>query len=87
MISNRYVEHSGEHAVDPNHHRCTLRSFRDLSRPGVIAADGAGRPRTHLSDPLLHVTVCDRIETLLRVWPVPEGHHGKVVDPQTKAGD
>lgn len=27
------------------------------------------------------------IETLLRVWPVPEGHHGKVVDPQTKAGD
>ncbi len=27
------------------------------------------------------------IDTLLRVWPVPEGHHGKVVDPQTKAGD
>lgn len=27
------------------------------------------------------------IDRLLRVWPVPEGHHGKVVDPQTKAGD
>ncbi|WP_447925910.1 GmrSD restriction endonuclease domain-containing protein [Georgenia muralis] len=27
------------------------------------------------------------IDALLRVWPVPEGHHGKVVDPQTKAGD
>lgn len=29
----------------------------------------------------------DLIDVLLRVWPVPEGHHGKVVDPQTKAGD
>lgn len=27
------------------------------------------------------------IDKLLEVWPVPEGHHGKVVDPQTKAGD
>lgn len=27
------------------------------------------------------------IDVLLSVWPVPEGHHGKVVDPQTKAGD
>lgn len=27
------------------------------------------------------------VETLLRVWPVPEGHLGQVVDPQTKAGD
>ena len=27
------------------------------------------------------------IEVVLRVWPVPEGHQGKVVDPQTKAED
>lgn len=27
------------------------------------------------------------VEAILRVWPIPEGHHGKVVDPQTKAGD
>lgn len=27
------------------------------------------------------------IGDLLRVWPVPEGHLGEVVDPQTKAGD
>lgn len=27
------------------------------------------------------------IGTILRVWPVPQGHHGKVIDPQTKAGD
>ncbi|WP_202865216.1 DUF4268 domain-containing protein [Janibacter hoylei] len=27
------------------------------------------------------------IDVLLRVWPVPEGHEGRVADPQTKAGD
>lgn len=27
------------------------------------------------------------VETLLRVWPVPSGHTGRVVDPQTKAQD
>lgn len=27
------------------------------------------------------------IEDLLRVWPVPEGHVGKIVDPQTKVPD
>lgn len=26
-------------------------------------------------------------DAVLRVWPVPEGHHGSVKDPQTKAGD
>ncbi|MGO2521474.1 MAG: GmrSD restriction endonuclease domain-containing protein, partial [Microbacterium sp.] len=29
----------------------------------------------------------DMIDALLHIWPVPEGHHGKVIDPQTKAGD
>lgn len=27
------------------------------------------------------------IEAILRVWPVPHGHHGRVLDPQTKARD
>jgi hypothetical protein len=27
------------------------------------------------------------IDVLLAVWPVPEGHEGKVLDPQEKAGD
>ncbi|PVW05513.1 hypothetical protein DEA06_05270 [Microbacterium sp. Gd 4-13] len=36
---------------------------------------------------LIDERTSELIETLLRVWPVPEGHHGKVVDPQTKAGD
>ncbi|MEZ5190272.1 MAG: DUF1524 domain-containing protein [Schumannella sp.] len=29
----------------------------------------------------------EMIDAILDVWPVPDGHHGKVVDPQTKAGD
>lgn len=36
---------------------------------------------------LINERTNELIETLLRVWPVPEGHHGRVVDPQTKAGD
>jgi len=27
------------------------------------------------------------VEKILQVWPVPEGHHGKVVDPQAKDGE
>src|SRR5690606_38327414 len=27
------------------------------------------------------------IDAVLNIWPVPAGHYGKVVDPQTKAGD
>lgn len=26
-------------------------------------------------------------DAILNIWPVPAGHYGKVVDPQTKAGD
>ena len=29
----------------------------------------------------------ETIDVLLAVWPVPEGHEGRVVDPQTKAQD
>ena len=36
---------------------------------------------------LIDARTAELIETLIQVWPVPEGHHGKVVDPQTKAGD
>lgn len=35
---------------------------------------------------LIDERTAELIDVLLRVWPVPEGHHGKVVDPQTKAG-
>jgi hypothetical protein len=36
---------------------------------------------------LIDERTIELIEVLLKVWPVPEGHHGKVVDPQTKAAD
>lgn len=36
---------------------------------------------------LIDERTAELIDAILRVWPVPEGHHGKVVDPQTKAGD
>nr|WP_281497348.1 DUF262 domain-containing protein [Ornithinimicrobium sp. F0845] len=36
---------------------------------------------------LIDERTSELIEALLRVWPVPEGHHGRVIDPQTKAGD
>lgn len=39
------------------------------------------------SEALIDERTSELIDRLLRVWPVPEGHHGKVVDPQTKAGD
>lgn len=36
---------------------------------------------------LIDERTTELIEAILRVWPVPDGHHGRVVDPQTKAGD
>ena len=36
---------------------------------------------------LIDKRTSDLIEALLRVWPVPVGHKGQVVDPQTKAQD
>ena len=39
------------------------------------------------AEALIDERTAELIDRLLRVWPVPEGHHGKVVDPQTKAGD
>nr|WP_212755782.1 DUF262 domain-containing protein [Flexivirga aerilata] len=36
---------------------------------------------------LIDERTAELIARILRVWPVPDGHHGKVIDPQTKAGD
>jgi hypothetical protein len=36
---------------------------------------------------LIDLRTSDLIEALLQVWPVPDGHKGQVVDPQTKAQD
>lgn len=39
------------------------------------------------SEALIDERTTNLIDALIAVWPVPAGHHGKVVDPQTKAGD
>lgn len=36
---------------------------------------------------LIDARTSELIETMLRIWPVPPGHTGQVVDPQTKAQD
>lgn len=36
---------------------------------------------------LIDDRAAELIDAILHIWPVPEGHLGKVVDPQTKAGD
>lgn len=36
---------------------------------------------------LIDARTSELIEAMLRVWPVPPGHTGQVVDPQTKAQD
>lgn len=39
------------------------------------------------NEELIDERTTELIDRILQVWPVPEGHRGKVVDPQTKAGD
>lgn len=36
---------------------------------------------------LIDRRTADLIEVLLKVWPVPDGHQGEVIDPQTKSLD
>ena len=39
------------------------------------------------SEDLIDARTTELIDRIIEVWPVPDGHHGRVVDPQTKAGD
>lgn len=58
-------------------HDTLLMNSRLLATLGEAAWDEA-----QIDDRTAHV-----IEILLKVWPVPEGHEGTVVDPQAKAQD
>ena len=42
---------------------------------------------TDWDEALIDQRTADLINTLLKIWPVPVGHKGQVVDPQTKAQD
>ena len=39
------------------------------------------------TEDLIDLRTRELIDVLLRVWPVPDGHSGEVVDPQTKSQD
>ena len=42
---------------------------------------------TDWSEALIDQRTASLIDTILKIWPVPEGHKGQVVDPQTKVQD
>ena len=59
-----------------------------LLKHNTIKLTGHLIEQTELRDwdeTLIDSRTSDLIEALLRVWPVPAGHKGQVVDPQTKA--
>ncbi|WP_309132977.1 DUF262 domain-containing protein [Brevibacterium sp.] len=61
-----------------------------LLQHNTITLTGRVVSRTeHLAWDEKHIDIrtSELIDAILKVWPVPEGHHGKVVDPQAKAGD
>ncbi|TQS94361.1 DUF262 domain-containing protein [Arthrobacter sp. TS-15] len=64
--------------------RDAMLKHNTISLTGRVVADTTGEAwRESLIDHRTEVLV----ETLLRVWPVPNGHKGQVVDPQAKAED
>lgn len=64
--------------------RHAMLKHNTISLTGRVVADTEGEVwRESLIDHRTEVLV----ETLLRVWPVPNGHKGQVVDPQAKAED
>ncbi|WP_193597598.1 DUF262 domain-containing protein [Microbacterium sp. YJN-G] len=64
--------------------RSALQNHNTITLTGRVIK----RTESHAWDEeLIKERTTSLIDALLRVWPVPHGHHGKVVDPQTKAGD
>jgi hypothetical protein len=64
--------------------RGALLDHNTITLTGRVLKRTEGRP---WDEELIDERTSELIDAILRVWPVPDGHHGKVVDPQTKAGD
>ncbi|WP_247828220.1 GmrSD restriction endonuclease domain-containing protein [Arthrobacter antioxidans] len=64
--------------------RDAMLKHNTISLTGRVVADTEGMA---WGESLIDHRTDVLVETLLRVWPVPEGHKGQVVDPQTKAED
>jgi hypothetical protein len=64
--------------------RAALMDHNTITLTGRVIKQTEGRG---WDEELIDRRTDELIQAILQVWPVPEGHHGKVVDPQTKAGD
>lgn len=64
--------------------RSALQDHNTITLTGRVIKQTETRP---WDESLIDERTAELIETVLRLWPVPDGHHGKVVDPQTKVGD
>lgn len=64
--------------------RAALLDHNTMTLTGRVIKRTEGQP---WDEQLIDERTNELIEALLHVWPVPAGHHGNVVDPQTKAGD
>lgn len=64
--------------------RSALQDHNTITLTGRVIKRTEGEP---WNEKLIDERTSELIDTLLRIWPVPDGHLGKVVDPQTKAGD
>jgi hypothetical protein len=64
--------------------RDAMLKHNTISLTGRVVAETEGEA---WSEALIDHRTEVLVETLLRVWPVPQGHKGQVVDPQAKAED
>lgn len=64
--------------------RAALLNHNTITLTGRVVSKTADHP---WDEELIDARTAELIDAFLHVWPVPEGHHGKVIDPQTKAGD
>ena len=64
--------------------RSALLAHNTINLTGRVVADTQDHDWCEL---LIDRRTSDLIDALLAVWPVPEGHQGAVVDPQSKANE
>jgi hypothetical protein len=64
--------------------RTALLKHNTINLTGRVVAETEGKA---WNEKLVDARTTELIDALLRIWPVPDGHDGKVVDPQAKAQD
>ncbi|MCT1607540.1 DUF262 domain-containing protein [Nesterenkonia massiliensis] len=64
--------------------RAALLQHNTITLTGRVVS---GTEKHDWDESLIDHRAAELIDAILDIWPVPDGHLGKVVDPQTKAGD